>query len=144
MGWDGDISKIGRLAENVGRLASVPSRASKRVSKEIRALIEEQFDHGADPYGTSWAPLAPATLDKGRSPPPLTDTRAMRDALRVTPTAGAGVAITIPHPAQVHQTGWVGPLSSGPARPILPSRGFPPRWEEVIQVAILDTIKEVA
>lgn len=142
MGWDGDISRMGRLAENIGKLAGVPSRASRRVAQELRPLIQEQFDEGADPYGRSWKPLAPSTIDRGRFPPPLTDTGEMRDGIRVQPMRGAGVSITIPHPAQCHQTGWIGPQGTGPARPILPGRGMPPRWQEVIDVAILDEIRE--
>ena len=132
---------MGRLAENIGKLAGVPARAAKRVSKEIAKLLEEEFDAGADPYGNSWAPLAPATLDKGRSPPPLTDLGEMRRGMHVAPMRGAGVSITIPHPAQVHQTGWNGPQGSGPARPILPGRQMPPRWKEVIDAAIADEFR---
>jgi hypothetical protein len=48
----------------------------------------------------------------------------------VRPMRGAGVVITIDHPAAPHQTGWSGPISDGPARPILPSRGdLPVSWK---------------
>ena len=136
MSWSGDISQMGQLAERVADLAGVPSRAAAKVAHEIERLIVEEFDQGADPYGTAWKPLAQATLDQGRTPPPLTDTRAMRDSLRVKPLARAGVGITIAHPAAPHQTGWHGKQGSGPARPILPAREMPPLWAEVIESAV--------
>lgn len=132
--WDGDISRMGDLADRIADLATVPSYVAKKVSYGIAELVAAEFDAGEDPYGTAWKPLAKATLDKGRHPPPLTDTRAMRESLRVRPMAHAGVSITINHPAAPHQTGWSGPRGSGPARPILPAREeLPESWQELIE-----------
>lgn len=138
MTWDGDISQMGQLEDRLRDLAEVPSRASRRASRDIEALIEDEFDAGADPYGNAWKELAPATLGKGRTPPPLTDTGTMRDSVHVRPMAGAGVAITIKNPpAAPHQIGWSGKQGSGPARPILPDRSeLPPLWDEVIAAAV--------
>ena len=136
MGWEGDISRMGQLADRLADLAGVPSRAAAKVSRELDALIVEEFDQGADPYGTAWEPLAEATTERGRTPPPLTDTRKMRDSLRVRPLQGAGVGLTIAHPAAPHQTGWRGKQGSGPARPILPAREMPPLWGEAIEAAV--------
>jgi hypothetical protein len=137
MGWDGDISAMGRLADRVADLASVPARAARRVSRDLSVFIQDEFDEGQDPYGSAWAPLAPITLEGGRTPPPLTDTTAMRGGIRVAPLRGAGVAITVPHPAAPHQTGWSGPQGSGPARPILPARGaLPLSWQDAIEAAV--------
>lgn len=141
MTWDGDISQMGQLAQRVADLGQVPSRASKRVSSELTDVIRMEFDEGADPYGTAWEPLRPATLAKGRHHPPLTDTGAMRDSLRVKPLRGAGVGITIDHPAAPHQTGWSGPVGDGPARPILPAREMPPLWDEIIASAIEEEMR---
>lgn len=143
MAWTGDISKMGKLAANVRRLAEVPSRVSARVAQDLAPLIQEEFDAGADPYGNSWSPLARATIDRGRRPPPLTDTEKMRRSVRVEPMQSAGVSITIDHLAQIHQTGWSGPRSSGPARPVLPSRTFPARWKETIDAAVHTEAQEV-
>jgi hypothetical protein len=58
----------------------------------------------------------------------------MRDSLRVKPLAGAGIGVTIDHPAGPHQTGWEGRQGSGPARPILPARGeLPDAWIEILE-----------
>jgi hypothetical protein len=127
---------MGHLADRVADLAEIPSRIAGRVSEEIAGLIQDEFDAGEDPYGTAWKPLAEATLDKGRTPPPLTDTRAMRDSVQVRPMVGAGIQITIGHPSAPHQTGWSGPQGSGPARPILPERAeMPPGWDQAIEEA---------
>jgi hypothetical protein len=142
MGWDGDISQMGQLATNLRRLGQVPSRAAARVSSDIAALIEEEFEQGADPYGRAWAPLAKSTLAKGRTPPPLTDTGAMRSSVDVRPMRGAGLSITIDHPAAPHQTGWSGSQGSGPARPILPGAAFPARWRDAVRAAVDVEIRE--
>ena len=131
----GDLSQMGQLAARLRDLAEVPSRVARRVSAELGALIEDEFDAGADPYGRAWKELAPATLAKGRHDPPLTDTSQMRAGVRVAPLQRAGVAITIPHPGGPHQTGWSGPQGDGPARPILPTGVMPALWREAIQVA---------
>lgn len=142
MGWTGDISKMGQLARNVGRLASVPSRASVPVSKDIAALIAEEFQHQADPYGNAWKAHAPATVERHGAHPILDLDGNMRRSVAVRPMAGAGVSITIDHPAGVHQTGWSGAQGSGPARPILPSGPMPARWRERIDAALTSLVKE--
>jgi hypothetical protein len=139
MGFDGDISAMGRLADRVADLSEVPSRASKRVAFKLESFLEEEFDDGADPYGTPWAPLAESTLERGRRPPPLTDSHAMRDDARVRPLRGAGVAMTVDAAyAPPHQTGW----ANAPARPILPARAeLPRRWAEAIKSAVSDAMR---
>lgn len=141
MSWDGDISKMGRLATNVARLSRVPAVASRAVSDDLADAIEAEFHVGVDPYGEAWVPLAEATLAKGRTPPPLTDTGAMRRSTQVRPMPSAGVSITIPHPAQCHQTGWHGPRGDGPPRPVLPGRKFPALWAVIIDEAIEAAVK---
>lgn len=143
MTWSGDISKMGRLAENIGKLASVPSRASARVAVEIKALIQQEFDAQADPYGNAWAPHAPATIERHGSHAILDLSGDMRRSLDVRPMRGAGVSITIDHPSEDHQTGWDGPQGKGPARPILPRAGLPPLWKEAIDAAVLAEIQAV-
>lgn len=143
MAWVGDISRIGKLAARIDRLRTTPMDVRERIAKRLEGLIQEQFDAGSDPYGNSWAPLADYTIERGRTPPPLTDTGEMRGDLRVRPARGAVVEISIPHPAGVHQTGWTGPLSSGPARPILPKGSqLPPRWKEVIDTEVRRDVED--
>lgn len=143
MGWSGDISQIGQLADRMADLANVPSRVAARVSQKLAENIQDEFAAGTDPYGEPWQPLAPATVARGRGAPPLTDTGDMLDSLRVAPLPGAGVSITIAHPAAPHQTGWSGDKSIGPARPILPAgESFPELWEEILTKAAEDEFRK--
>lgn len=144
MGWSGDISKMGQLAQRVADLATVPSRASRRVATEIAGLIEEEFQAETDPYGNAWRPHAPATIARWGEHPILHLSGAMHGGIRVAPMTGAGISITVPHPGAPHQTGWQGPQGSGPARPILPSGKMPSRWAGAIKAAIADEIRGAA
>lgn len=144
MAWSGDISQMSRLQDRIADLANVPSRVAREVSDEIGELMQAEFDAGTDPYGSPWQELAEATVERGRTPPPLTDTRAMRVSLQVRPMSGAGIAITIDHPAAPHQTGWSGTQGEGPARPILPDRGdLPETWQIAIEEATSKTIRRM-
>ena len=138
MSFSGDLSAMSHLADRIADLASVPFRAAKRVAFDLEGFLQAEFDAGKDPYGRSWAPLAEATLDTGRTPPPLTDTEDLRGSVQVRPMQRAGVAITVGAPyAPPHQTGWVGPRSSGPARPMLPAGGvLPAAWRDAIEDAV--------
>lgn len=144
MTWNGDITKMGDLADRMRDLGSVPSRASKQIARELRSLISDEFDFEADPYGNAWEQLQQSTLDKRQkaAPPGLDDSGDMRASLRVAPSRGAGVSITIDHPAACHQTGWDGSQGSGPARPILPMAEMPDLWEEAISNAVASSIKQ--
>lgn len=131
--WTGDISELGRLAENLEKLSRVPSRAARKASEGIAEAIEAQFDAGVDPYGKAWAPLKPATLDKGRSPPPLTDSHDMRDSIEVRPARSAGIRITIGSEyAGFHQAG----TRFMAQRPILPQGPMPKTWTAAIDEAL--------
>jgi hypothetical protein len=142
--WTGDLSGMGQLEANLRRLASVPSRASKRIAEGLEELVEDEFATGRDPYGTPWRPITDATLAKRSqtTEPPLTDLGQMHESLAVRPLPGAGVSITIDHPAAPHQTGWHGTQGSGPARPILPSRRLPVAWREVLESAVRETVRQ--
>lgn len=144
MGWDGDISHMGQLAENIGKLGTVPSRASRMAADGIAALLESEFEEGRDPYGREWQELTEATLEKRSqtTEPPLTDYGTMRRTVDVQPRAGAGIGITIDHPAAPHQTGWHGPQSTGPARMILPGMKMPTAWRETIDEAVDATVRK--
>lgn len=136
MSLTGDFPALARMQERLEELATVPSRAAKASAARIDELMQEQFDHAVDPYEEPWAPLEEVTLARRAKPMPpgLDDSGAMRDTLKVRPLAGAGIGITIDHPASPHQTGWSGRQGSGPARPILPARGeLPDGWIEVLE-----------
>lgn len=144
MTFTGDIRHMGQLASNLGKLGTVPSRAARAVADGIAGLIESEFEEGRDPYGREWRALTEATLAhrSQTTEPPLTDHGDMRRSVRVRPRAGAGVGITIDHPAMPHQTGWNGTQGTGPARPILPGMKMPRAWREMIDEAVDAAVRE--
>ena len=141
-GWNGDISHMGKLASNLAKLSRVPARASKAIAKSIGEMIDEEFEHQADPYGNAWKPHTDATVERWGEHPILDLSGQMRRSVDVRPMASAGVSITIDHPSEDHQTGWVGPQGSGPARPVLPSNTMPSRWNEAIKAALDESVSD--
>ncbi len=141
MVWSGDISRMGQLAQRVADLARVPARASARVAVALAELIEEEFASEADPYGNAWKPHAKSTVERWGPHPILHLSGAMHSSVNVRPMPGAGVSITIDHPAAPHQTGWSGPQGTGPARPVLPGNRMPARWREAIAAEVSATFR---
>lgn len=135
-GFGGDLSKLQQLAENLRRLAGVPSRMSRTAAVGIAVKIKEQFESGTDPYGNAWAPLAQSTLDQtpNRRGGPLVNTAAMSEGVVVVPMRGAGISIKFTVKgdiAAIHQSG----TSRMPSRKVLPEYGMPASWEEVLRRA---------
>lgn len=130
--FTGDLSQLGLLSANLAKLARVPSQVAGDASEGITQEIRSEFDAGTDPYGRAWAALKAATLAKGRTPPPLTDSEATIDSLEVKPSAGAGITIEFGTDyVGFHQVGTV----NMQARPPLPTGGFPSSWSKVISDA---------
>lgn len=129
-----------RLHGTLRKLADVPSQAARAASARIADVIEQQFDSGTDPYGRAWAPLKPYTLAKGRFPPPLTDTREMRESVEVRPTASGGIEVTMGVDyATFHQTG----TRDMAQRQIMPqSGGLPASWSSAIADAVREATRK--
>jgi len=135
MAYDADLartlSQIGRLEQSVAKLAEIPRKIAEDVAPEINRLIQKQFSEGKDPYGRAWAPLKASTLKTGRKPPPLTDTRKMRDGTKVYVIRAnyAGLRIVVGEPyGYFHQVG----TKNMKARPILPQYGIPAAWKRAL------------
>jgi hypothetical protein len=134
----GDIGAMGDLADRLGELAQVPSRAAAAACDGINLALEQQFADGVDPYGAAWAPLAERTLLK-HGEPALTETGDMRDGTMAKPSRGAGIELTVPFPGAIHQTGAKRGAWVMPARKILPEGGaLPDAWKEAIDEAMAD------
>jgi hypothetical protein len=133
------VSYYRQLGDRLADLQDVPARAARGAAARIGDLIEAEFDAGDDSYGDPWAALTATTLAKGRTPPPLTDTGAMRGGIEVKPTQGAGIEVTIPtlerdYP-KFHQTG----TRAMERRAILPDGSeLPEEWEEAIEDSIAE------
>jgi hypothetical protein len=125
------------LARTVERLAYVPNDVAKLAAPRLTMLLRKQFASGVDPYNKPWKPLRPATLAKGRTPPPLTETGSLRDHTGAA-RARAGIRLFVNRPYGLpHQTGFRNARTGRRvvARPILPSRGLPAAWTQVLQRA---------
>lgn len=125
------------LAAALRDLGKVPSQAARQASADIAGLIEQEFDEGLDPYGAAWEALAESTTAKGRTPPPLTDERTLRDNTDAYPLSGAGIGITLGADYGIfHQTG----TRNMPARPILPDGDLPYAWRDMIDNAVQEAV----
>lgn len=121
-----------KLSQILRELAKVPSQASSRVAARIHKEIQANFDRGIDPYGKPWAPLALATLRKGRFPPPLTDSGDGRRNVKVSPTRSAGIEVssTVFY-MDYHRTKKRANLPKLPRRSFLPEDGLPESWRKI-------------
>jgi len=129
----GDFSELGKLIDNLDKLAEVPSRASGEVARELTKELQIEFATGTDPYGKPWAPLKPSTLARGRHPPPLTASGALARGTEVTPMQHAGVQIVLGMPyGFFHQRGTV----KMEARKPLPDKAMPRQWQQIINTAV--------
>lgn len=70
-------------------LAKVPSRISRQVAQDISKEIQRSMSAGKDPYGKPWPKKADGSTSK------LRKTGRGRASIRVVPTAGAGIRITV-------------------------------------------------
>jgi hypothetical protein len=118
------------LAKSAHQLARIPAQVVRPVADRYNALLQIGFDTGTDPYGNAWAPLAEATLAKGRFPPPLTDTRAMRSQAVLVPMAGAGMELEEQVSYGVHHMSGNDNL---PKRRYFPDSGLPAGWRRVLE-----------
>jgi hypothetical protein len=132
------IAQIGRLKETIRRLSDLPRKVAVEAKPGIEKLLRAEFRAGVDPYGKPWAPLALATLKKGRTPPPLTDTESLRDGTTVTLRSGGRAGLTIALGAAYGyfaQVGFRVGQTRVPPRRVLPQFGLPVGWKIVLRDA---------
>lgn len=131
MAFTGDFRSLTQMMGSINKLGfAVRNRVAIAVKDEMNVLLEEQFDQGIGPDGEPWAPLRPSTLRRGRTPPPLSDTRKMRGDVRAV-RVGTNVAIESEVPAGFHQHG----TSRMAARPMWPEGDMPERWSVRVALA---------
>lgn len=115
-------------------LAEVPSRATKTAAPLLLARWRADWRAGKDPHGRAWAPLAPMTIAKGRTPPPMIETGGTLASASVKPMRGAGLAITVGGFASLHMRS----TRNRPARPAVPTAGVPSSWRAIVVKAAKD------
>lgn len=131
MALSGSFDLLGKLRANLEQVSRVREIVARDAAPAIAADIDREFGAGQDPYGRAWAPLSPATLARGRRPPPLTATGAMRASLMTRSMSGIGIGLQIGGPASLHQSG----TRRMPARPIFPADGLPEKWVAALRAA---------
>lgn len=120
-------------------LVDVPSQIARPLADGIAKFIDSGFSAGTDSYGRPWAPLMPRTLAKGRHPPPLTETHAMRDSAQVRPSQGGGVSVVFTDSkAGLHQHGDPPRMV---AREVLPVNTLPAPWRALWQSLLTEATK---
>lgn len=123
----------------LAELTRVPSQIAAKVAERIGEDIQKNFDEGQDAYRRAWAPLRPATLAKGRFPPPLTDSRDGRDSIRVFASGRAGVQM-------VCSVGYMGIHQAGDlprmvARKFFPNGVLPAAWRTIWKEELVKATK---
>lgn len=135
-GADRLLAQMGRLSKILAELDQLSRRVATRVVEPLSTEITREFRTGTDPYGRKWARLA------NGEPSYLTDTWKLRDGTRAAlmPGGRKGVRIVIGASyGKFHQLG----TNRMPARKILPERGMPERWRQIIKRAIAEEIESV-
>lgn len=119
--------RFGQFARALRELSRVPAEIAAPVARAVTADMRRNFRSGVDPYQRAYAPLEPASLKRGRRPPPL---RKYARAASARPLAGAGLSLVIDHPqAGFHQTG----TSVMAKRIVLPDGSLPKAWTAIIR-----------
>lgn len=136
------FAKLDRLIAALESTEKLQTRINKETAKAIEVELRKQYETGTDPDGNPYSPLAPSTLARGRTPPPLTDKGIMKANTKVFSTP-KGWRIDVKRPGKnpnvpkFHQDG----TAKMPARPIVPPAGkVPARWATVIQQVCLTAI----
>lgn len=139
------VSAIGKLESLLVGLARVPFQVAIKSSPKINGLLLEQFKTGRNPYGQPWAPLKPATLATGRTPPPLTGfSRKLRNGTIATARPG-GLAIRMGASYwYFHAVGYRVGKTRVPIREILPSKGWPRRWLAALNESAVEVMRDLA
>lgn len=144
----GDFPALRDGISNIRRIGDAGPELWRRIAPTIKSNIEAQFSAGVNPYDTPWKPLRPATLAKGRTPPPLTATGGLRRSIAVTVQGYILRVVARDLVAGLHQNGWtrtrnkyrrgrlVGKTTIGPGatkRQILPDGRIPNKWRQQIR-----------
>ena len=144
----GDFPALRDGISRIRRIGEAGPELWRRIAPTIKSNIAAQFATGVNPYDTPWKPLRPATLAKGRTPPPLTETGALKNSIRVTAAGYTLSVIAADRVAGLHQNGWrrtrnkyrrgkvVGQTTIGPGatkRQILPDGRIPNKWRQQIR-----------
>jgi len=139
MGLTGDFGRLAGTIRALQKLATVPAAVSKLAAEEIKAEIDASFTQNRDPYGKTWAPHAPATVERWGKHPLLRLTGAGKSQIQVKPLPGGGIAVTSPSQGLRFAQGGT---RHEPARRYLPTDTMPARWKAALERAARRKIEE--
>jgi hypothetical protein len=118
-----------KLADNLGELATVPSRVARAVAEDFNALLQDEFDQEQDPYGDDWAELAESTIRKKGHDTIMFETGETREQTRAHALQGAGIGLETTDKAGFNMFDG----DDRPGRPVLPAGDeLPEEWQEAI------------
>jgi hypothetical protein len=130
------------LAKTMRQLQRIPSKLAPALADQYNAFLQAGFDAGTDPYGNPWAPLRPATLARGRFPPPLTDKGPLRANAKLVPSAGSGLELIAQVPyGFIHMSG--APERNLVKRRYFPDSGLPAAWKRALEDELHNQVDEV-
>jgi hypothetical protein len=124
------IAELSALRGNLAALTGVPAKLAERGANRLTRIIRANTAAGLDAYGKPFVPLAPATREKGRQPPPMVASGDSLSETRARPLRGSGIAIVLGgaymHHVRSHKT--------RPARSVIPERsGLPAAWNAALR-----------
>lgn len=131
------LREIGRLEQVIDELGTLPRKLAVEAAPKLTRLLQREFSQGVNPYGRTWARLATGKRSH------LTKTGKLRDGTKATPMLGGRMGIRLVLGARYgyfHQVG----TRSMPARKILPDRGLPRAWRDVLDASALRIARRAA
>lgn len=132
-----ELLALERLIAGLEQLAtSGVDGVAAELEPEFQQVVDDQYAEGRGPDGATWAPLK-----RSGRPSHLQDTLAMSGASRALKGV-KGITVTIPRPANFHQSG----TERMEARKLVPDgEPLPGRWGEVARetatAVIVQTLK---
>lgn len=108
------------------RLGDVKTPFAAYVKTEMR----KSFDAQQTPNGVAWTPYAQSSLDRGRQPPLLVESGALRASLSVEAIPGAIQLGYTDSKAIFHN----------PTRPLLPTE-MPPAWADHLRTLVSEALQ---
>ena len=133
------VQGMKELRAGLRELPTIPSQVSTPFAAYVRNSLAQSFGKQSDPYGNAWAPYRPASIARGRKPPLLVETRALKGSRFVNPLAGAGIELGYSDPkADLFQFG----TDRMVARPVLPDDIMPRAWVETLNRLWREKLRE--
>lgn len=131
------LASLGKLEQVIDELGTLPRKLAVEAAPKLTRLLQRQFAQGVNPYGRTWARLASGKRSH------LTRTGKLRAGTRATPMLGGRMGVRLVVGARYgafHQTG----TRNMPARKILPDRGLPRAWRDVLDASALRIARRAA